>query len=84
MHKAAKDLQKAMRECKKKYGEYYILKMDVAKYFPSIDKTILRNIIERKIKDKDILWLIDQTIYGGRCDTGIPIGNLSSQLFANN
>ena len=83
MHKAAKDLQKAMRECKRVYGEYYILKMDVSKYFPSIDKIILKNIIERKIKDKDILWLIDQTIYGGRNDTGIPIGNLSSQLFAN-
>ena len=57
--------------------------MDVSKYFPSIDKTILMNIIRRKIKDKDILWLISQTIYGVRNGTGIPIGNLSSQLFAN-
>ena len=83
MHKAAKDLQKGMLECKKKYGEYYILKMDVAKYFQSIDKIILKKIIEKKIKDKDILWLIDQTIYAGRNGSGIPIGNLSSQLFAN-
>ena len=83
MHKAAKDVQKAMRECNKKYGEYYILKMDVSKYFQSIDKDILLGIIKRKIKDKDILWLINQTIYFGRQGEGIPIGNLSSQLFAN-
>ena len=83
MHKAAKDVQMAMRKCKKEYGEYYILKMDVAKYFQSIDKTILNNIIARKIKDKDILWLINQTIYACRESSGIPIGNLSSQLFAN-
>ena len=57
--------------------------MDVSKYFPSINKEILTNIIQRKIKDKDILWLINQTIYGSRDDVGIPIGNLSSQLFAN-
>lgn len=83
MHKAARDVQNAMRICKKKYGEYYILKMDVAKYFQSIDKDILMSIIKRKIKDKNILRLIEQTIYRGRDESGIPIGNLSSQLFAN-
>ena len=83
MHKAAKDVQKAMKICKKKYGEYYILKMDVAKYFQSIDKDILMSIIKRKIKDKDVLELIEQTIYSCRNESGIPIGNLSSQLFAN-
>ena len=83
MHKAALDVQKAMRECKKYYGEYYILKMDVAKYFQSIDKDILFGIIQKKIKDKDVLWLIRQTLYNGRDESGIPIGNLSSQLFGN-
>ena len=83
MHRATKDVQKAMRKCSKEYGEYYILKMDVSKYFQSIDKDILMNIIKRKIKDKNVLNLIYQTIYCGREDSGIPIGNLSSQLFAN-
>ena len=83
MHKAAQDVQNAMKICKKKYGEYYILKMDVAKYFQSIDKDILMNIVERKIKDKNVFRLIEQTIYRGRDESGIPIGNLSSQLFAN-
>lgn len=83
MHKAALDVQKAMQICNKKYRNYYILKMDAAKYFQSIDKEILMEIIKRKIKDKNLLWLIDQTINSGRTESGIPIGNLSSQLFAN-
>ena len=48
-----------------------------------IDKDILMEIIKKKIVDKDVLWLINQTLYGGRNEPGIPIGNLSSQLFAN-
>lgn len=73
MHIATIEVQKAMRKCKKEWGEYYILKMDISKYFSSIDKEILMNIIKRKIKDKDILWLINQIIYSKRKETGIPI-----------
>ena len=49
MHKASKYVQKAMKIAKNKWSEYYILKMDVAKYFQNIDKRILWNIIKRKI-----------------------------------
>ncbi|MBQ9298254.1 MAG: RNA-directed DNA polymerase [Clostridia bacterium] len=83
MHRAAMDVQKAMRKCQKNWGEYYILKMDVSKYFPSIDKDILMEIIKRKIKDKDVLWLLNEIMYSKRDEPGIPIGNLTSQLFAN-
>ena len=83
MHKAALAVQKGMRECKKKYGEYYILKMDVAKYFPSIDRKILMNIVKRKIKDKEVLWLLEQIIYFRGAQKGLPIGNLTSQILAN-
>ncbi len=41
MHKAALDVQAGMKKARKQWGEYYILKMDVAKYFQSIDKEIL-------------------------------------------
>ena len=51
MHRAAVAVQQGMKKCKKKYGEYYILKMDIAKYFASINKEKLYEIIERKIKD---------------------------------
>ena len=47
MHKACLDLQKAMKHCKTIWQEYYILKMDIRKYFENIDKNILYKILER-------------------------------------
>ena len=44
MHKACLEVQKAMRKCKNKWGNYYILKMDIAKYFDNINKKILLKI----------------------------------------
>ena len=44
MHKASKDVQKAMKIAKTKWQNYYIIKMDVTKYFQNIDKRILWNI----------------------------------------
>jgi len=80
----------------------YVLKCDIRKYFPSIDHEILKEMIRRKIKCPDTLWLIDLIIdhAGGYEDAtflfpgddlftsherrrGLPIGNLTSQLFAN-
>lgn len=83
MHKAALDVQKGMKECKKRYGEYYILKMDVAKYFPSINRDILMQIVKRKIKDRDVLELLEKIVYSDKKGTGLPIGNLTSQILAN-
>ncbi|MFA6650825.1 MAG: RNA-directed DNA polymerase, partial [Candidatus Paceibacterota bacterium] len=59
----------------------YCLKCDVSKYFASIDKNILFQILRRKIRDKDVLCLIWEIIKSN--PKGIPIGNLTSQLFAN-
>lgn len=73
MHRSALAVQKGMKECKKKYGEYYILKMDIAKYFASINKEKLFEIIQRKIKDPDVLWLLKEIIYSKRDEVGIPI-----------
>ena len=73
MHRAAIDVQKGMKKCKKMYGEYYILKMDIAKYFASINKEKLYEIIERKIKDEDVLWLLKEIIYSKKDKVGIPI-----------
>lgn len=73
MHAVALDVQKAMRRCKRKWGDYYVLKMDISKYFASINKDILLSIIKRKVHDKDILWLISQVMYSQREESGIPI-----------
>lgn len=83
MHRAALDVQKGMRKCKSKYGNYYILKMDIAKFFPSINKDVLFNIMKKKIKDKKVLWLTKEIIYSKKDSEGIPIGNYTSQIFAN-
>ena len=83
MHKACLDVQSAMKHCKRIWGSYYILKMDVTKYFENIDKRILLSILEKKIWDKDLMWLIKEILYAQEKDVGLEIGNYTSQLFAN-
>lgn len=83
MHKAAKDVQQAMKKMKRSYREYYILKMDVSKYFNSIDKNILYMILRRRIKDQKVLWIIKKILTAQNRQIGIEIGNYTSQTFAN-
>ena len=68
---------------KKIYNNYYILKMDIKKYFYNIDKFILYNIMSEYISDKLLLNLTHKFIYDNNNDIGIPIGNYTSQYFAN-
>ena len=63
VHKAVLDVQKAMKYCNNKWKDYYILKMDVRKYFDNIDKDILFLILKRKVKDEKLLWLLKEIIY---------------------
>ncbi len=60
----------------------YCLKMDVKKYFYSIDHEVLKDLIRRKIRCKKTLKLIE-VIIDSTDNPGIPVGNLTSQLFAN-
>ena len=83
MHKACLDAQKAMKHCKNIWGEYYILKMDVKKYFQNVNKDKLCSIISKKVKDEKLMWLLKEIIYSNEGITGIPIGNYTSQIFAN-
>ena len=83
MHKACLDLQFAMKHCKRKWDNYYILKMDVRKYFQNIGKGILYNVLKKKINDKKLLWLLKEIIYSNEGEKGLPIGNYTSQMFAN-
>lgn len=83
MHSACVAVQKGMRHCKRIYGEYYIIKMDVLKYFQNINKNILYNLLAKKIKDKKILWLTKEIIYSTEGELSIPLGNYTSQIFAN-
>ncbi|NCU25770.1 RNA-directed DNA polymerase [Candidatus Nomurabacteria bacterium] len=58
----------------------YCLKMDISKFYPSIDNEILKSMFRRKIKDSDCLWLIDTIIDFNK---GQPIGYYTSQWFSN-
>ena len=83
MHKACLDMQKMMKHCTRIWNNYYILKMDIAKYFDNIDKKILLDILEKRIKDKDVMWLINEILYANKREKGLEIGNYTSQMFAN-
>jgi retron-type reverse transcriptase len=73
-----------IRECRAKFCNFYILKGDVSKYFHSVDHTVLKRILRRTIRCRDTLWLLDRIIdSGAEGDVGLPIGALTSQLFAN-
>ena len=61
-------------------GSQYCLKMDVRKFYQSIDHSVLKTILRRKIKDRDLLWLLDEIIDSA---PGVPIGNYTSQYFGN-
>ncbi|NUM37201.1 MAG: RNA-directed DNA polymerase [Candidatus Brocadiae bacterium] len=64
----------------------YYLKCDIQKFFESIPHSSLQECLLRKFKDKELLWLLDviiQTAPGSIPSQGIPIGNLTSQYFAN-
>ena len=55
-------LKKYLNEIKIKYNNFYILKIDIKKYFYSIDHNILKNILRKYIKDKDALNILDNII----------------------
>lgn len=75
--------RRTMEFIRKVGKDAYCLKMDVSKFYPSINHDILFDIIKQKIKCKDALWLLKNIIYsidGGR---NIPVGNYTSQWFGN-
>ena len=58
----------------------FCLKLDVRKFYPSVDHDVLKSLLRRKFKDQDLLWLLDEIIDS---TDGLPIGNYLSQYFAN-
>src|SRR3972149_2755974 len=87
----------------------YSVHLDIKNFFMTIDKEILYRILEKKVKDEDLLWLAHVILFNNpvqRCiikgkrrlinhlpphkslfhaphNTGLPVGNLTSQFFAN-
>jgi len=118
-HKAVKRLEKFARIVSRNYTQNcWALKLDIKQFFASVDHDILKKLIAKKVKDKNILLLIEVIIdsysssecnesrssekildftrtikdsiatlqndkIGVRPRKGIPLGNLTSQIFAN-
>lgn len=76
LHKGSYRLRDFIRRDKTKY----CLKFDVSKFYPSIQHDILFNQIQKKIKCRDTLWLLNDII---ESIEGVPIGNYLSQYFGN-
>lgn len=68
------------RDLKNRKQTQYCLKMDITKFYPSIDHHIMKQIIRKKIKDMKLLHLLDGIIDSA---PGMPIGNYLSQFLAN-
>jgi len=89
-HKGVQYLQDVLRKASKNGSiSCFALKCDIKKFFDNIDHDILISILKRKVKDEDTVWLLKQIISSfSTCsllgtERGVPIGNLTSQLFAN-
>lgn len=77
IHDGVKRVRKALAD---KSGTKYCLKMDIKKFYPSVDHDILKSILRRKFKDPRLLSLFDEII---ESTPGLPIGNYLSQYFSN-
>ncbi len=85
-HRAVNRLQKFARKVSRNNTQpCSILKLDVRKFFDSINHDILISLIEKRIPDKNAIWLIEKIIksFSASINTGLPLGNITSQLFAN-
>lgn len=85
-HRAVKRLNKFARSIGKNNTKAcFVLKCDIKKFFDSIDQVILLKLIGEKIKDKNVNWLIDKIVksFSTAENKGLPLGNITSQLFAN-
>ena len=85
--RVGKGTHSAVRLAQMFSGKYdFYLKCDIKKYFASIDHIVLKEILARKFKDPDLIWLLNTIIDRAELNQpgyGIPIGSLTSQHFAN-
>ena len=74
---------KWVQHCIRRFPRY--VKVDIRRYFDSIDHTLLNKILKRRLKGEEVQKLIGQIIasYWESPGKGLPIGSLTSQHFAN-
>lgn len=77
IHGAARAVKSALLD---KSETTYCLKLDIKKFYPTVNHEILKVLLRKIFKDRDLLWLLDEIIDSAE---GLPIGNYLSQYFAN-
>jgi retron-type reverse transcriptase len=87
-HKAVDRLEDFVRKVSKNYSNpCWVLHGDIKQFFASVDHEILFSLLKRHIVDPYILWLLWEVIDSFHSNVGmgkgIPLGNLTSQIFAN-
>lgn len=89
-HVGMKRLETITRKVSKNYTHpCFVLKCDIKKFFDSVDHEILLELLFRKITDPDVQWILQEIVSSFSTSEslfeqrGLPIGNLTSQLFAN-
>jgi RNA-directed DNA polymerase len=104
-NRAGKGTHLALDRCQEFARRHrFVLSCDVRQFFPSIDHALLRRTLQRKLRDGNALWLVDQILASGNGvlseeyemiyfpgddlfaaarPRGLPIGNLTSQFWAN-
>lgn len=79
IHYALNKVNKALKD---KENTKYCLKIDIYHFYHNIDQDILKKMLRKKFKDKELLWLLD-LIIDSRAPLGVPIGSYLSQYLAN-
>lgn len=85
-HKGADRAQLFIKRVEQSHGKAYALKADISRYFSSIDHHILKSLLNAKIqceRTKALLFYIIDNSPSDALGVGIPLGNLTSQTFAN-
>lgn len=77
IHAALRDIKRDLKDVD---GTRYCLKLDIRKFYPSVDHNVINMLIRKKIKDARMLDLLDGIIDSAE---GLPIGNYLSQYLAN-
>jgi len=91
-HRAVQRLDFFANKVSQKYGNCWALKSDISRFFDSVDHRILFEKLQKRISNRDalsLLWKIISSLRSRERERereralGLPIGNLTSQLFAN-
>jgi len=83
-HKASGRISHFLRKASWEYGDdAFIIKLDVSKFFYSIDRDVLKELLPKKLKCKQTLELLYKIIDSSPNELGLPLGNITSHILAN-